>query len=119
VRGRFHRARSPEQRQPVDARQRLRHILPGRTAVTDALDPWAGVEVKTRVNGAIRQTGNTRILFSRSMRDPLHFAYHDARAWRLDRDRHAEGSGPVVAGDVIEVSIDGIGTLRNPVATRA
>jgi 2-keto-4-pentenoate hydratase/2-oxohepta-3-ene-1,7-dioic acid hydratase in catechol pathway len=27
-----------------------------------------------------------------------------------------EGVGPVVAGDVIEVSVEGIGTLRNPVA---
>ena len=26
-----------------------------------------------------------------------------------------EGVGPVVAGDVVEVSIGGIGTLRNPV----
>ena len=27
-----------------------------------------------------------------------------------------KGVGPVVAGDVIEVSIEGIGQLRNPVA---
>jgi len=27
-----------------------------------------------------------------------------------------QGVGPVVAGDVIEVSIEGIGSLRNPVA---
>jgi 2-keto-4-pentenoate hydratase/2-oxohepta-3-ene-1,7-dioic acid hydratase in catechol pathway len=26
-----------------------------------------------------------------------------------------EGVGPAVAGDVIEVSVEGIGTLRNPV----
>ena len=27
-----------------------------------------------------------------------------------------QGVGPVVAGDVIEISIEGIGSLRNPVA---
>jgi 2-keto-4-pentenoate hydratase/2-oxohepta-3-ene-1,7-dioic acid hydratase in catechol pathway len=27
-----------------------------------------------------------------------------------------QGVGPVVAGDIIEVSIKGIGSLRNPVA---
>jgi len=26
-----------------------------------------------------------------------------------------EGVGPVVAGDVMEVSVEGVGTLRNPV----
>ena len=30
-----------------------------------------------------------------------------------------QGVGPVIAGDVIEVSIEGIGTLRNPVADEA
>src|SRR2546430_8810079 len=28
--------------------------------VTNEIDPWAGVGVETRVNGAIRQQGNTR-----------------------------------------------------------
>ena len=27
-----------------------------------------------------------------------------------------KGVGPVLAGDVVEVSVEGIGTLRNPVA---
>ena len=28
--------------------------------VTDGLDPWAGVQVETRVNGEVRQSGNTK-----------------------------------------------------------
>ena len=28
--------------------------------VADGLDPWAGVQVETRVNGEVRQSGNTR-----------------------------------------------------------
>ena len=28
--------------------------------VTDEIDPWAGVRVETRVNGELRQDGNTR-----------------------------------------------------------
>jgi len=27
-----------------------------------------------------------------------------------------QGVGPVVGGDVVEVSVEGVGTLRNPVA---
>jgi len=27
-----------------------------------------------------------------------------------------EGVGPVVAGDTVEVTVDGVGTLRNPIA---
>ena len=27
-----------------------------------------------------------------------------------------KGVGPVVAGDVVEITVEGIGTLRNPIA---
>jgi len=81
------------------------------------LDPWTGVGVETRVNGAVRQAGNTRdFLFpvDRVMR-------HTAQVMTLfPGDLIAtgtpEGVGPVVAGDVMEVSVEGVGTLRNSVA---
>ena len=85
--------------------------------VTDELDPWAGVNVETRVNGAIRQQGNTRdLIFSLDV-----LIRHIAQAMTLfPGDLIATGTpsgvGPVVAGDVIEVSVEGVGTLRNPVA---
>ena len=85
--------------------------------VTDGLDPWAGVQVETRVNGEVRQSGNTRDFIF-----PLDVVIrYISQIMTLDpgdliATGTPEGVGPVVAGDVIEVSIEGIGQLRNPVA---
>jgi len=85
--------------------------------VTDTLDPWAGVQVETRVNGEVRQSGNTRD-FIFPLDAILRYA---SRIMTLEPgDLIATGTpkgvGPVVAGDVVEVSIEGVGVLRNPVA---
>ncbi len=84
--------------------------------VSDALDPWAGVAVSTRVNGALRQQGNTRdFLF------PLDaiIRYISRVMTLLPGDLVATGTpagvGPLDAGDVVEVSVEGVGTLRNTV----
>jgi len=84
--------------------------------VTDEIDPWAGVTVETRVNGQVRQHGNTRDFIF-----PLDVIIRYAAnvMTLLPGDLIAtgtpEGVGPVVAGDVIEVTVEGVGTLRNPV----
>jgi 2-keto-4-pentenoate hydratase/2-oxohepta-3-ene-1,7-dioic acid hydratase in catechol pathway len=84
--------------------------------VTDEIDPWAGVGVETRVNGAVRQQGNTRDFIF-----PLDviIRYITEVMTLLPGDLIATGTpqgvGPVVAGELIEVSIEGVGTLRNPV----
>jgi 2-keto-4-pentenoate hydratase/2-oxohepta-3-ene-1,7-dioic acid hydratase in catechol pathway len=81
------------------------------------LDPWAGVGVETKVNGAVRQSGNTRsFLFAIDV-----VMRHTTQVMTLfPGDIIAtgtpEGVGPVVAGDVMEVTVEGIGTLRNSVA---
>lgn len=92
-------------------------FCPVGPVVADGIDPWAGVGVETRVNGGVRQAGNTRnFLF------PVEVVMrHTARVMTLfPGDLIAtgtpEGVGPVVAGDVMEVSVDGIGILRNSVA---
>ena len=84
--------------------------------VTDELDPWAGVGVGTRVNGEVRQEGNTHdFIFS------LHFILrYIAQVMTLvPGDLIATGTpkgvGPLAGGDVIEVSVEGVGTLRNQV----
>lgn len=85
--------------------------------VTDEVDPWAGVGVKTTVNGAVRQDGNTRDFIF-----PLDaiIRYISQVMTLLPGDLIATGTpagvGPVLAGDTIEVTVEGIGTLRNPVA---
>jgi 2-keto-4-pentenoate hydratase/2-oxohepta-3-ene-1,7-dioic acid hydratase in catechol pathway len=85
--------------------------------VTDEIDPWAGVGVQLRLNGAIKQDGNTRdLLFNLEV-----VIRHIAQAMTLYPgdlipSGTPSGVGPVVAGDSMEVSVEGIGTLKNPVA---
>src|SRR4029077_1867541 len=79
------------------------------------LDP-ANVLVETRVNAALRQSGNTTLMIypcallvcwiSRMM---------TLRAGDVIAPGTPAGVGPLVAGDVAEVSVAGIGVLRNPV----
>jgi 2-keto-4-pentenoate hydratase/2-oxohepta-3-ene-1,7-dioic acid hydratase in catechol pathway len=84
--------------------------------VVDGLDPWAGVGVETRVNGAVRQSGNTRdFIFTLD----VVIRYISQAMTLLPGDLVATGTpagvGPLVAGDVMEVSVEGVGTLRNSV----
>src|ERR1700733_6020257 len=85
--------------------------------VVQEIDPWAGIEVETRVNGSVRQKGNTRDLLF-----PLDVVIrHIAQAMTLFPgdlipSGTPEGVGPLVAGDTVEISVEGIGTLRNSVA---
>lgn len=84
--------------------------------VSDEIDPWTGVTVETRVNGELRQQGNTRDFIF-----PLDVIIrHISQVMTLlPGDLIATGTpkgvGPVVAGDVVEVSVEGIGRLKNPV----
>jgi len=85
--------------------------------VSDELDPWSGVEVETRVNGAVRQRGNTRdFIFSL---DAI-IRYVSRVMTLVPGDLISTGTpagvGPLQAGDVVEVSVSGVGTLRNRVA---
>ena len=84
--------------------------------VTDEIDPWAGVGVETRVNGVVRQQGNTRdFIFALDV-----VIRHIAQAMTLFPgdlipSGTPSGVGPLVAGDAVEVSVEGVGTLRNGV----
>jgi 2-keto-4-pentenoate hydratase/2-oxohepta-3-ene-1,7-dioic acid hydratase in catechol pathway len=84
--------------------------------VTDEIDPWTGVGVETRVNGQIRQQGNTRdFLFSldtviRYITQTITLVPGD-----LIPTGTPAGVGPLVAGDVVDVTVEGVGTLRNRV----
>jgi 2-keto-4-pentenoate hydratase/2-oxohepta-3-ene-1,7-dioic acid hydratase in catechol pathway len=85
--------------------------------VTDEIDPWTGIGLETRLNGAVRQQGNTRdFIFALDV-----ILRHIAQVMTLfPGDLIATGTpagvGPVVAGDVVEVSVEGVGTLRNVIA---
>jgi 2-keto-4-pentenoate hydratase/2-oxohepta-3-ene-1,7-dioic acid hydratase in catechol pathway len=85
--------------------------------VTNEIDPWAGLSVQTRVNGDLKQDGNTRSLIF-----PLDIVLRyisnimTLEPGDLIATGTPEGVGPVVAGDVVEITVEGVGTLRNPIA---
>jgi 2-keto-4-pentenoate hydratase/2-oxohepta-3-ene-1,7-dioic acid hydratase in catechol pathway len=91
-------------------------FCPAGPLVTNEIDPWAGVSVETRVNGELRQQGNTREFIF-----PLEviIRYISQVMTLLPGDLIPTGTpkgvGPLAAGDVVEVSVEGVGTLRNPV----
>jgi 2-keto-4-pentenoate hydratase/2-oxohepta-3-ene-1,7-dioic acid hydratase in catechol pathway len=85
--------------------------------VADGLDPWAGIQVETRVNGEVRQSGNTRdFIFALDTILRYISQVMTLNPGDLIATGTPAGVSPVVAGDVIEVAVEGIGTLHNPVA---
>jgi len=90
----------------------------GPVVVSD-IDPWTGVRVQTRVNGDLRQDGTTSDFIF-----PLDVVMlYISQVMTLEPgDVIATGTpagvSPLQAGDVVEVSVEGVGTLRNPVADR-
>jgi 2-keto-4-pentenoate hydratase/2-oxohepta-3-ene-1,7-dioic acid hydratase in catechol pathway len=79
-------------------------------------DPWVGIPVETRVNGDVRQSGNTRdFIFALDVIIRYISNIMTLNPGDLIATGTPKGVGPVVAGDVVEVSIPGIGQLRNPV----
>ncbi len=92
-------------------------FCPVGPVVADGLDPWIGVQVETRVNGEVRQSGNTRdFIFPLDVVIRYISQIMTLEPGDLIATGTPKGVGPVVAGDAIEVSIEGIGELRNPVA---
>jgi len=92
-------------------------FCPVGPVVSDEIDPWAGVSVRTTVDGEVRQDGNTRDFIF-----PLDtvIRYISQVMTLLPGDLIATGTpkgvGPVLAGQAVEVTVEGIGTLRNSIA---
>lgn len=91
-------------------------FCPAGPLVTDEIDPWAGVAVETRLNGEVKQYGTTRNFIFPI--DAL-LRYITAAMTLLPGDVVPTGTPAGVAamraGDRVEVAIDGIGVLGNPV----
>ncbi len=85
--------------------------------VQTELDPWAGVRVQSRVNGELRQDGTTAdLIYSLDVVIRYISQFCTLLPGDLIATGTPEGVGQLQAGDVVEVTIEGIGTLRNPVA---
>ena len=91
-------------------------FCPAGPYVTDEIDPDAGIGVQTRLNGELRQDGNTRDLIF-----PIDFLLRHITAaitlypGDLIPTGTPAGVSPMQPGDTVEVTIEGIGTLSNPV----
>ena len=91
-------------------------FCPAGPIVTDEIDPWSGVAVETRVNGQLRQQGNTREFIF-----PLDVVirYISEVMTLLPGDLIATGTpsgvGPIIAGDQVSVSVEGIPVLLSSV----
>jgi len=92
-------------------------FCPVGPVVVKGLDPWAGVGVETRVNGAVRQNGNTKdFIFPLDVVIRYIAEVMTLFPGDLVSTGTPAGVGPLTAGDVVEVSVEGVGTLRNSVA---
>jgi 2-keto-4-pentenoate hydratase/2-oxohepta-3-ene-1,7-dioic acid hydratase in catechol pathway len=85
-------------------------------AIAVGLDPWKGLKVQARVNSEIKQDGTTSdFIFPVD----VIIRYIAEVMTLLPGDVIATGTpagvGPLVAGNTVEVTVEGIGTLRNPV----
>jgi 2-keto-4-pentenoate hydratase/2-oxohepta-3-ene-1,7-dioic acid hydratase in catechol pathway len=92
-------------------------FCPFGPVVVSNLDPWSGIHVQTRVNGQLRQDGiTTDFLF-----DLTTILRYVSQVMSLEPgDLIATGTpagvGPLQVGDTVEVTVEGVGTLNNPVA---
>ncbi len=91
-------------------------FCPAGPVVTNEIDPWAGVDVETRVDGEVKQQGNTReFIFALDVVMRYISEFMTLLPGDLIATGTPKGVGPVVAGNVVEVIVEGVGTLRNPV----
>ncbi len=77
---------------------------------------FADARIETRVNGEVRQRGST----SQLIHSIATIVAHASEAFTLlpgdvILTGTPAGVGPLVSGDVVEVEVEGIGVLRNPV----
>lgn len=84
--------------------------------VSDEIDPWAGVELETKVNGVRKQLGNTRdFIFSLDKVMQYISSIMTLYPGDLILTGTPAGVGPLEKGDTVQVCISGIGQLNNPV----
>jgi 2-keto-4-pentenoate hydratase/2-oxohepta-3-ene-1,7-dioic acid hydratase in catechol pathway len=84
--------------------------------VSDELDPAAGLTLETRVNGELRQRGSTLdFLFPIPALLAHITSVMTLEPGDLILTGTPSGVGPLKAGDLVEVSIPGLGVLANTV----
>lgn len=94
-------------------------FCPVGPVVAEGLDPWKGVRVQSRVNGELRQDGTTAdFLFPLDMLVRFISQVMTLEPGDIIATGTPAGVGALKAGDLVEVTVEGVGTLRNPVVDR-
>ena len=91
----------------------------------DELDPFSSLEIKTKVNGELRQNDNTdNLMFSFEYLVSYLSTFYHLKAGDIIATGTPNGAGArfdppkyLTAGDVVEVEVSGIGSLKNGVIT--
>jgi 2-keto-4-pentenoate hydratase/2-oxohepta-3-ene-1,7-dioic acid hydratase in catechol pathway len=90
-------------------------FLPLGPCIDTELDP-AALSLTTRVNGELRQNGNTRdMVFPCDVLVEFITSIMTLLPGDVILTGTPSGVGPLAAGDAVEVAIEGIGSLRNTV----
>jgi len=92
-------------------------FCPVGPVVSDEIDPVAGVTLETRLNGELRQVGDTRdFIFPIPQLLSFITAAMTLEPGDLVLTGTPAGVGPLKAGDQIEISVSGLGLLHHTVA---
>jgi 2-keto-4-pentenoate hydratase/2-oxohepta-3-ene-1,7-dioic acid hydratase in catechol pathway len=84
--------------------------------IADGLDPWKGVRIETRLNGATRQSGTTAdFIFPLDVILRFITSVMTLEPGDVIATGTPAGVGPMQPGDVVEVTVEGVGNLRNAV----
>ena len=92
---------------------------------SDELDPFSSLEIKTKVNGELRQNDNTdNLMFSFEYLVSYLSTFYQLKAGDIIATGTPNGAGArfdppkyLTAGDIVEVEVSGIGCLKNGVIT--
>jgi 2-keto-4-pentenoate hydratase/2-oxohepta-3-ene-1,7-dioic acid hydratase in catechol pathway len=84
--------------------------------IADGLDPWKGVRIETQLNGQVRQSGTTAdFIFPLDVILRYITSVMTLEPGDVIATGTPAGVGPMQAGDVVEVTVEGVGSLRNPI----
>lgn len=84
--------------------------------IADGLDPWKGVRIETKLNGQVRQSGTTAdFIFPLDVIVRYIASVMTLEPGDVIATGTPAGVGPMQAGDVVEVTVEGVGNLRNPI----